>query len=155
MIHVLYMHELANSSLPDRYFVPGRSGVRAGISTPAAAVDLGIKDLPEKAQWLLVVIFSVPQRAAPPPWELEYERLDDKQRPYKALLHILEPPLPSEASRHVERTTPPAPEQIYDGAYWVDLTGFLASGQPAPGSPLTVRYGESSAVVPIPAAAAH
>jgi hypothetical protein len=155
MIHVLYLHEVANSSLPDRYFAPGRTGLRAGISTPAGAADLGIKGAPETARWLLVVIFSVPQRATPPAWQLEYERLDDEKRHYKALVHIMEPPLPSEARERVSKSSPPAPEQLYDGAYWVDLTSFLASGLPAPGTSLTLRYGDSSAVVSIPAAAAN
>lgn len=147
----LYLHEVDDALFPELERAPGVYAIEATLVKPGADPRTPVSKDSTVALRVSYTLLAaeVPEGSA---WHLEIEGLHADCKPRNSVLVLKTPPPKHDKARRVERSPLKLPEgTIYRAVFWVDLSPLLRDKILLPGNTLTLRYGNASARVLLPA----
>ncbi len=149
----LYFHEMDEALFPERERAPGVYAIEAALVKPGTDPRV---PAPKESAAALLVSYRLPaaKNAAGAAWRLEIAGKDAGGKPRKTTLALLAPAPDFDNVARAEPAPSAAPTAgaVDGGVFWVDLGALVRDKTLRPGDALTLRCGDASARVALPAA---
>lgn len=147
----LYLHEVDDALFPELERAPGVYAIEATLVKQGADPRI---PAPKDSTVALMVSYTLlaAEVAEGSAWHLEIAGLHADGKPRNSVLVLKTPPPKQDKPSRVERSPLKLPEgTIYRAVFWVDLSTILRDKMLLPGDTLTLRYGNATARMVLPA----